>query len=207
MLFAARYIQCTFFPLDNKLSYNSKEILYYRCVRDILFHLFQYFFGNSHFITDSACRLAQRKTQDMKKQFLVGMTILLGITINGTAQKLRTADVPAAVRSALIKKYPNAAGVSWEKEKGNFEANWGGRSKEDNSVVFTREGIFVEMVVAIPISELPVGVTTYVKTHYPSAKITEAGKVTDALGKTSYEAEVKGKDLLFDEKGNFIKVD
>ena len=143
----------------------------------------------------------------MKKQFLLGMTIFLGITINGTAQKARTADVPAAVRSALLKKYPNATGVTWEKEKGNFEANWGGRSKEDNSVVFTPEGIFVETVVAIPVSELPAGVTTYVKTHYPSAKITEAGKVTDALGRTSYEAEVKGKDLVFDEKGNFIRVD
>jgi hypothetical protein len=29
--------------------------------------------------------------------------------------------------------------------------------------------------------------------------------VTDAQGRTRYEAEVKGKDLLFDEKGNFIK--
>jgi hypothetical protein len=38
-------------------------------------------------------------------------------------------------------------------------------------------------------------------------KITEAGKVTDAKGRTRYEAEVKGKDMLFDEKGNFIKFD
>jgi len=38
-------------------------------------------------------------------------------------------------------------------------------------------------------------------------KITEAGKVTDAKGRTQYEAEVKGKDMLFDEKGNFIKFD
>jgi len=143
----------------------------------------------------------------MKKQFLLGMTLCFAITGNSIAQKVRTADVPATVQSALTKKYPNATGVTWEKEKGNFEANWGGRSKEDNSVVFTPQGSFVEMVVAIPVSELPAGVTTYVKTHYPSAKITEAGKVTDALGKISYEAEVKGKDLVFDEKGNFIKVD
>jgi len=46
-----------------------------------------------------------------------------------------------------------------------------------------------------------------VKAHYPGAKITEAGKVTDAQGKTRYEAEVKGKDLLFDEKGEFVKID
>ena len=74
-------------------------------------------------------------------------------------------------------------------------------------MVFTPDGVFVERVLAIPVSSLPSGVAAYVKTHYPGAKITEAGKVTDALGKTSYEAEVKGKDLLFDEKGTFLKLD
>jgi hypothetical protein len=46
-----------------------------------------------------------------------------------------------------------------------------------------------------------------VKKNFPGAKITEAGKVTDASGKTRYEAEVKGKDLVFDEAGNFLKKD
>ena len=62
-------------------------------------------------------------------------------------------------------------------------------------------------VEAMPVAQLPAGVTDYVHSHYPGAKITEAGKVTDAEGKTRYEAEVKGKDLLFDEKGNFLKFD
>jgi hypothetical protein len=123
------------------------------------------------------------------------------------AQKLTPAKVPAAVRSALEKRYPTATAVTWEKEKGNFEANWGGRSKEDNSVVFSPDGQFIEQVVAIPVSSLPPAVATYIKQHHPGAKITEAGKVTDAAGKTRFEAEVKGKDLVFDEAGNFLKVD
>ena len=143
----------------------------------------------------------------MNRSLLVSVATLCLMTGNLMAQKVKDADVPAAVKSALMKKYPSATGVGWEKEKGNFEANWGGRSREDNSVVFTPEGSFVEQVVAIPVSSLPAGVATYVKAHYPGAKITEAGKVTDAQGKTSYEAEVKGKDLIFDETGNFIKVD
>jgi hypothetical protein len=57
------------------------------------------------------------------------------------------------------------------------------------------------------VAPLPAGVTNYVHSHYPGMKITEAGKVTDAEGKTRYEAEVKGKDMLFDENGNFIKFD
>lgn len=123
------------------------------------------------------------------------------------AQHVKTSDVPAAVKTALSKKYPSATGVGWEKEKGNYEANWGGQSKEDNSVLFTPSGDFVEMVTAMPVNSLPAVVVTYVHAHYPGAKITEAGKVTDAKGKISYEAEVKGKDLRFDENGNYLKAD
>ena len=116
-------------------------------------------------------------------------------------------NVPAAVKSALTKKYPTATKVTWEAEKGNYEANWGGKSGEDKSVQFTPAGEFIEIVNAISIGELPKAVLVYVKEHYKGAKITEAGKVTDAKGKISYEAEVHKKDILFDENGNFIKAE
>jgi hypothetical protein len=143
----------------------------------------------------------------MKLSILPAVAIgcLIGHAV--VAQQVKSADVPQAVKAALLQKYPAASGVTWEKEKKNFEANWGGKSKEDTSVVFTPAGIFVELVVAMPVSELPAGVADYVHAHYTGAKITGAGKVTDAEGRTRYEAEVKGKDLLFDEKGNFIKID
>jgi hypothetical protein len=116
-------------------------------------------------------------------------------------------NVPAAVKAALAKKYPDATKVTWEKENGNYEANWGGKSGEDNSVQFTPSGNFIEIVNAIPVSQLPKATLDYVKAHYKGAKITEAGKVTDAKGKTSYEAEVHGKDIVFDENGNFVKAE
>jgi hypothetical protein len=138
------------------------------------------------------------------------MCCMLGLALNTqgvVAQTLKKANIPAVVQHALAQKYPGASHIVWEKEKGNYEANWGGKSNEDSSVVFTPGGEFVEMVVAIPISGLPAGVAVYVRKHYPGASITEAGRVTDARGQTSYEAEVKGKDLIFDEAGNFIKKD
>ncbi|HZE85536.1 MAG TPA: PepSY-like domain-containing protein [Puia sp.] len=143
----------------------------------------------------------------MKKLLLPGLAALCLTTSDAWAQRVKSGDVPAPVKLALMSKYPAAKGVSWEKEKGNYEANWGGKSGEDNSVQFTPDGAFVEKVDAIPVSSLPPGVAAYVKAHYPGVKITEAGKVTDAKGRTLYEAEVKGKDLLFDEKGEFIKKD
>jgi hypothetical protein len=142
----------------------------------------------------------------MKKKLLFA-AISFFIAGNVTAQDLKSSAVPSVVKTALAKKYPEAAKVSWEKEKGNYEANWGGKSGEDNSVVFTPSGTFVEIVKAISISELPKSIAPYVAAHYKGAKIKEAGKVTDAAGKTMYEAEIKGGDLIFDENGNFLKKD
>ncbi|MGZ3755238.1 MAG: PepSY-like domain-containing protein [Mucilaginibacter sp.] len=142
----------------------------------------------------------------MKKK-LWFIAIAIAVTANVKAQDLKAKDVPGVVKAALAKKYPEATKVGWEKEKGNYEANWGGKSGEDNSVVFTPAGAFVEKVKAIKISDLPVSVAPFVAAHYKGARIKEAGKITDAAGKTMYEAEIKGGDLIFDEKGNFLKKD
>ncbi|WP_428328314.1 PepSY-like domain-containing protein [Mucilaginibacter sp.] len=140
-----------------------------------------------------------------KKMILAGMLVIAVIGVK--AQDLKVSEVPKVVKSALAKKYPEAVKVSWEKEKGNYEANWGGKSGEDNSVQFTPAGTFIELVKAIKISDLPKNIAPYVIAHYKGAKIREAGKVTDAAGKTIYEAEIKGGDLIFDENGIFIKKD
>jgi hypothetical protein len=143
----------------------------------------------------------------MKK--IIGLAaVLFALSNTAFAQENESnehVNVPSAVKASLYKKYPEAKKVTWEKENGNYEANWGGKSGEDNSVQFTPKGNFIEMVQAIPLSELPNPVIVYVKEHYNGAKITEAGKVTDARGKLSYEAEIHGKDIVFDEKGNFVK--
>ena len=123
------------------------------------------------------------------------------------SQHIPAGKVPAVVKSALMAKCPDAKNVTWEKEKGNYEANWGGASKEDNSVIFMPDGSFVEMVVARPVTSLPPAILAYVRENYSTSKITEAGSVTWAGGKTGYEAEVKGRDLVFDERGNFIRID
>ncbi|HEV8079538.1 MAG TPA: hypothetical protein VGP43_02415 [Chitinophagaceae bacterium] len=113
--------------------------------------------------------------------------------------------VPTAVKTAFIKKYRAATKVTWEKEKGNYEANWGGKSGEDHSVMFTPSGIFVESVEAISISSLPKSIPVYISRNYNGAHIIEAGKLTDAAGNKMYDVEIKGKALLFDLNGKFLK--
>ena len=114
---------------------------------------------------------------------------------------------PPAVKAAFLEKYPDSKGVSWEMEKGNYEANWGGKSGEDNSATFKPSGAFVEIVRAMPVAELPASVAPYVKAHFHGARILEAGKVTDAAGMQSYEVEIKGKDLIFSLDGKYMGKD
>ena len=152
----------------------------------------------------------------MKKTLSI-MAILFALCTASFAQKEKSDNegkeskekvvVPASVKSALSKKYPEASKVTWEKEKGNYEANWGGKSGEDHSVQFTPSGTFIEIVNAISVNSLPKNIAPYVAKNYNGAKIKEAGKVTDAAGMETYEVEIKGKDLIFDLNGKFLKKD
>ncbi len=148
------------------------------------------------------------------KKILAFLPLVFAMWCSSLAQKKEVENennehikVPTVVQETFQKKYPDAKNVAWEKEDGNYEANWGGKSGEDNSVQFMPSGDFIEIIKAIPVSQLPKNVMAYVKEHYNGAKITEAGMVTDAQGKLSYEAEVNRKDILFDESGNFLKAE
>ncbi|MBD1392583.1 PepSY-like domain-containing protein [Mucilaginibacter glaciei] len=121
------------------------------------------------------------------------------------AQKLTPAKVPAAVKSSFAKAYPNVKTVKWEKEKGDFEADFK-QSGDEMSAVFMADGMQKESEMGIKASALPALVTAYVKQNYKGAAIKEAAKITRASGEINYEAEVKGKDLLFDSTGKFIKI-
>ena len=91
------------------------------------------------------------------------------------------------------------------KEGGNFEAGFKKDSKE-MSAVYQANGILMESETSIKESELPASVLNYVKSNYEGKKIKEPAKITKADGSINYETEVDGKDLIFDSKGNFLKV-
>jgi hypothetical protein len=142
----------------------------------------------------------------MKKALFCVLSALITTSLI-YGQKINEKEVPNVVKAEISKKYPNIPKVTWEKEKGNFEANWGGKSGEDHSIVYSPEGKLLETSEAIPVSALPVNITSYVREHYKSEKIKDADKVTNAKGKITYEVEVNKKDLIFDEKGNFLKTE
>ncbi len=138
----------------------------------------------------------------MKKLMLLA-AMVMGVSL-GFSQKMKDAEVPAAVKSALQKQFPAAKDVKWDKEKSQYEASFD-LNKTDHSVLFDEAGKIVETEVEIEMNQLPKGVAEYIKANYKGVTVKEAAKITDAEGKVTYEAEVKGMDLLFDSTGKFIK--
>jgi len=135
----------------------------------------------------------------MKKIF--GIFLLMGgILTVSFAQKIASAKVPVAVKSAFTKKHPGIK-VNWETESQNFEAGFTLNGKE-TSEVYSPAGALLETEVSIKTNELPVSALTRLK----GMKIAEAAKITKADGAVLFEAEVKGKDLLFDANGNPSKL-
>ena len=111
--------------------------------------------------------------------------------------------VPGAVLAAFKNSFPNATVKKWDKEDGAYEANFNKDGKA-MSATFDAGGLWKETETDIKITDLPASVSKYISTNYKGAVIKEAAITETAAGKM-YEAAVKGKDLLFDMQGRFIK--
>lgn len=138
----------------------------------------------------------------MKKIVLL-VALSLGVSL-GYSQKVKEAEVPAAVKESFVKHYPNTKVEKWEKEGSNFEAEFES-NKVETSVLFDAAGNIIETEIEINIAALPKAASEYVSKNMPGKKIKEASKITDAKGKVTYEAEVDNADYIFDANGNFIK--
>ena len=137
------------------------------------------------------------------KKIIVMTTLCLGLS-SVYAQKIKEADVPAAVKEGFKKSFPNSKAKEWEKEDGNFEAEFDVK-KVETSALFDANGSLLQTEVEITIKELPKAIIDYLSKNEAGKKIKEAAKITDNKGVINYEAEVSEADFIFDSAGNFIK--
>lgn len=135
----------------------------------------------------------------MKRIFVI--LLLVGSMFTWVrAQKISATKVPVEVKSAFAKLYLGVK-ANWEMEKQDYEAGFTLNGKA-TSVVYTAKGVLLETETAIKPNELPAVILAKLK----GSKIAEAAKIIKADGSIRYEAEVKGKDLLFDLSGNPVKL-
>lgn len=138
----------------------------------------------------------------MKK--LIFLLLAVASVSFASAQKISGKDVPPAVKSSFHKQYPHVKNIVWEKEKGHYEAGFKQKGME-HAVLMNASGNILETEEAIAISSLPLKLKEYVIKNYPGKKIKEAAKIINAQGILTYEAEVNGRDLIFDHAGDFLK--
>ncbi len=129
------------------------------------------------------------------------LVILIMMIATGAISQKAT---PNAVQSAFAKKFPGITPKSWELEDGKYEAEFIKEGKQ-MSVLFNAEGNLLETEMEIAISQLPPAIASYVQDNYKGTVIKEASVITKGNGEKTYEAEVKGQDLLFNIEGNFLK--
>ncbi|MEP7236432.1 MAG: PepSY-like domain-containing protein [Ferruginibacter sp.] len=138
----------------------------------------------------------------MKKLMMISALATI-VTMSACAQKLDASKVPAAVKAAFKKQYPGVT-AKWEKEDGDYEAGFKQNGNE-MSTVFDAAGTMKESEMEIKASELSANIQAYVAQHYKGKTIKDAAKITMANGTVNYEANVNGKDVIFDANGNFLK--
>lgn len=135
---------------------------------------------------------------------IVMMMASMLIVSCANAQKIKEAEVPTAVKEGFKKHFASVKAEGWEKEGANFEAEFD-LNKVETSALFDPNGNLLETESEIAVAALPNTVTEYLVKNYKGEKVKEAAKITEANGKVKYEAEIKGKDILFDESGNLLK--
>ena len=137
----------------------------------------------------------------MKK--LLVLAVVATVSLSACAQKTDAAKVPAAVKASFAKLYPGVS-AKWEKEDGNYEVNFK-QNGNTMSVLIEPNGSIKETEMDIKVADLPATVLAYVKEHYKDKIIKEGARITKADGTVNYEAEVGGKDVIFDATGKFLK--
>ena len=138
------------------------------------------------------------------KKIVMCAAFITAITFAASAQKIAAGKVPTSVKTSFTKQFPGVA-TKWEKENGKYEASF---KKDGNtmSALFEKNGTMTESETDIKVSALPAAVLAYVKANYKSETIKGAAKITKSDGTIMYEAEVDGKDVIFDSNGKFVKV-
>lgn len=126
-------------------------------------------------------------------------------SLSATAQNLDASKAPVHIQVAFSQRYPGVQDVKWEQEKGNFEATFTKDGKK-MSVLMNGDGKLMETETSIPATELPTKAAAYMRLNFKGKKIRETARIVLADGSLQFEAAIKGKDVIFDKDGNFVKI-
>jgi len=133
------------------------------------------------------------------KNFITIFVLLISLV--GTAQNN---NAPSAIKTAFTKAFDNVSDVKWEKEGKSYEVSFV-QNANKMSALIDMKGNILETETELKISSLSLQIINYIKDHYKGKALIGAAKIINAAGILNYEAAIKGKDILFDANGTFLK--
>ncbi|MCW3126869.1 MAG: hypothetical protein JWO03_2527 [Bacteroidetes bacterium] len=141
----------------------------------------------------------------MKKLLSIGFAA--AVSISAFAQTaVATSAVPQQVVEGFRTQYPNVSNVTWTEEAGYYQPNFTVSGAQTIGYIDLK-GHLIQTIVKVGATGLPAAAATYITSNYAGAQVSEAGRIDFPNGLDSrFYAKVSGKQLLFDLKGNFIKV-
>ena len=141
------------------------------------------------------------------KKILV-LFALAAFFIQANAQETKTVQiqVPAVISTSFSTSYPSVEHPVWKKYGTNYIVYYTA-SNSDAYVLYDPSGKVIETGEGVAVTAYPAPVTTYVKTKYKDEHIEKVYKVKDVNGKTIWKGKVKNDYLIFDENGNYIKME
>ena len=133
---------------------------------------------------------------------MVLAALVFGLFISCSAQK----NIPEAAKKSCASLYPKVSNVKWGNEGVNFEAEFKDGTVP-TSLLYDAKGTLLETEVGLNVTQLPQAVRDYIAKNLAGSKIKEAAMIKTAKGETKYEAEISGKDYLFDVNGKLLSVE
>ena len=141
----------------------------------------------------------------MKKVLFLILTVMIVVSL--LAQNKKEVKISERVKSALIKLYPDARNIQWEKDKNITEATFV-KSGKNISVTFDSNEFYAVKTQIQP-SEIPKAVKQSLDEYYQGYKIVTAGMITDKRSNIYYGTELKKTTVsikvMFDKNGNLVR--
>lgn len=125
------------------------------------------------------------------------------------AQDLTESQVPESFTAGLLKAYPNATDIEWERSGNDYKVEFD-VGRMEHEIWFNKDGDTVKIEKELTRSEIPSALLQVIGKDYPDYKI-DSVESTLKNGVTTYEIELeKGWDedlkVIFSQEGKVLSV-
>lgn len=139
---------------------------------------------------------------------LIVLSILMFSCNQPTNEKQDDLSKTNSPEASFKADYPDVKDYEWEEEAEYKEVEFEYDGLEV-SVLYDKEGNFIQKEIEMAVSELPEVITTYITENYPKAEVEEAETLESKEG-NFFEVEIENEndeevELIFDSDGNFLK--